>query len=63
MKTKNFQVSQYSKMHRWWETGPKKSREVSTRRDKEGKPACASIMVWDNDTAYALMNGMESDHP
>ena len=59
MKAKDFQVSQYSKMHTWWETVQKRKAGMSYLiRDKEGKPACASIMVWDNRTAYALMNGM-----
>lgn len=62
MKAKNFQVSQYSKMPRWWETVKKRKAGMSYLiRDKEGRPACASIMVWDNRTAYALMNGIASD--
>jgi Acetyltransferase (GNAT) domain len=59
MEAKGFQVSLYSKMHGWWDAVKKRKAGMSYLiRDKEGRPACASIMVWDNRSAYALMNGM-----
>lgn len=46
------------RMPKWLETVMERKAGMSYLiRDKEGKPSCASIMVWDNRTAYALMNG------
>jgi len=55
---KNFEVCHYSRLPKWWEEVKKRNAGMSYMiRDKEGRPACASIMVWDNHTAYALLNG------
>ena len=61
MRVKNFEVSQYSKLPKWWEAVKERKAGMSYLiRDKEGRPSCASIMVWDNRTAYSLIGGMDS---
>jgi hypothetical protein len=61
MKTKKFEVSQYSKLPAWWEAVRNRKAGVSYLiKDKEGQPICASIMVWDGRTAYSLVNGIVS---
>ncbi len=61
MKTKKFEVAQYSRLPKWWEAVRNKNSGKSYLiNDRDGKPVCAAIMVWDNRTAYSLVGGMNS---
>ncbi len=59
MKVKKFEVAQYSRLPGWWDAVQSRNAGKSYLiKDREGKPICASIMVWDNRTAYSLIGGM-----
>ena len=61
MRRKKFEVAQYSGLPGWWETvRNRKAGKSYLIKDRNGKPVCASIMVWDNRTAYSLVGGMDS---
>jgi hypothetical protein len=55
---KKYKERLFERMPKWLETVLERKAGTSYLiRDKEGRPACSSIMVWDNRTAYLLMNG------
>ncbi len=61
--TKGFSMSRYeAALPKWWAAMKDMNAGRSyILRDKGGKGLCASLMVWDNRTAYVLLNGMMRD--